>query len=104
LKPGEQIIDYLNRSAFVQPDLGTLGTAKRNLGVGPGFWQIDMALSKLVSVVGSQRLELRLEAFNLLNNFNWGNPVVNFNSATFGRITTQAGTPRIMQFGLKYDF
>jgi len=26
------------------------------------------------------------------------------NSATFGRITTQAGDPRIMQFGIKYDF
>jgi hypothetical protein len=104
LKPGEQVIDYLNRSAFVLPDLGTLGTAKRNLGQGPGFWQVDMALSKLVSVVGSQRLELRVEAFNLFNNFNWGNPVTNFNSSTFGRITSQAGTPRIMQFGLKYDF
>jgi hypothetical protein len=29
-----------------------------------------------------------------------------FNRAAgmFGRITTQAGTPRIIQFGIKYDF
>ena len=39
----------------------------------------------------TQRLELRLESFNLLNHFNWGDPVVNFNAGTFGRITTQAG-------------
>jgi len=29
---------------------------------------------------------------------------VNFNAGTFGRITTQAGAPRILQFGIKYDF
>jgi hypothetical protein len=52
-------------------------------------------------------VELRLESFNLLNHFNWGNPVatnLNFNAGTFGRITTQAGAPCIMQFGIKYDF
>ena len=49
-------------------------------------------------------MELRLESFNLLNHFNWGNPLVNFNVGTFGRITTQAGAPRFMQFGIKYDF
>ena len=49
-------------------------------------------------------LELRLEVFNLLNNFNWGDPATNLDAGTFGRITTQAGDPRIMQFGVKYGF
>jgi hypothetical protein len=31
-------------------------------------------------------------------------PVTNFNAATFGRILTQEGDPRIMQFGIKYAF
>ena len=66
---------------------------------GKSTWRF----SKLVSL-GTQRLELRVESFNLLNNFNWGNPGTNFNAATFGRITSQAGTPRITQFGVKYDF
>jgi hypothetical protein len=39
-----------------------------------------------------------------VNNFNWGNPTTNFNAATFGRIQSQAGDPRIMQFGVKYGF
>ena len=42
--------------------------------------------------------------FNLLNNFNWGNPATNLDAGTFGRITTQTGEPRIMQFGIKYGF
>ena len=49
-------------------------------------------------------LELRVEVFNLLNNFNWGDPATNLDAGTFGRITTQAGDPRIMQFGVKYGF
>ena len=55
-------------------------------------------------MTGTQRLELRLETFNLLNRFNWGNPATNFNAGTFGRVTTMAGEPRIIQFGIKYDF
>jgi hypothetical protein len=49
-------------------------------------------------------VELRVETFNLLNRFNWGNPGTNLNTGTFGRITTQGGDPRILQFGVKYGF
>ena len=104
VKPGELILNYFNRAAFAHPTAGTLGNAMRNLAVGPGFWQVNLAVSKLVTVVGMQRLELRVEAFNLFNNFNWGDPTTNFNSGSFGRIETQAGEPRILQFGIKYDF
>jgi hypothetical protein len=103
IAPGAVIDNYFNRAAFALAPLGELGDAKRNLAVGPSFWQVDLAISKLVPL-GTQRIELRIETFNLFNTFNWGNPVTNFNSGQFGRITTQAGAPRIMQFGLKYDF
>ena len=67
-----------------------------------------------MSFGSGQNIELRLEAFNLFNNFNWGNPgttsanpiatMVNFTAGNFGRITSIVGTPRIMQFGVKYGF
>jgi hypothetical protein len=95
---------YFNLAAFAQPALGTLGDLERNAAVGPNFWNIDLAVSRLISVSATQRLELRLESFNLLNHFNWGNPGSNFNAGTFGRINSQAGDPRIIQFGIKYDF
>ncbi len=98
------LTSYFNRGAFAQPAPGTLGDLTRNAAVGPNFWNVDLAVSRLVAVTATQRLELRLESFNLLNHFNWGDPVVNFNAGTFGRITTQAGTPRIMQLGIKYAF
>ena len=49
-------------------------------------------------------MELRLEAFNLLNNFNWGTPGLVLSAGTFGRITSNTGDMRIMQFGIKYGF
>jgi Carboxypeptidase regulatory-like domain len=98
------LTNWFNAAAFAQPDPGTLGNLKRNAVVGPAFWNIDLALSRLIPLGASRRMELRLESFNLLNHFNWGNPLTNFNAGTFGRITTQAGAPRIMQFGIKYDF
>jgi hypothetical protein len=103
LSPGQQIEDYFNRDAFAQPAPGTLGNTIRNVAVGPEFWQVDVAISKLISV-STQRLELRLEVFNLFNTFNWGLPGTNINAANFGRITDQEGDPRILQFGVKYDF
>ena len=103
--PDEQTLTrFLNPAAFAQPAAGTLGDFPRNGVRGPGYWVVDMALSRTISFTSSQNVELRLETFNLLNNFNWGNPGVNFAAGTFGRITTQAGAPRIIQFGVKYGF
>jgi hypothetical protein len=101
---GDSLGAFLNRAAFAQPAAGTFGNYVRNTLRGPAFWTVDMALSRLVTFGGSQTVELRIEAFNLLNNFNWGNPGTNFNAGTFGRITSNSGDMRIMQFGIKYGF
>jgi hypothetical protein len=109
---GEKTLNsYLNRAAFAQPAPGTFGNYERNSIKGPAFWTMDLALSKLISLGTAQTIELRVEAFNLLNHFNWGNPGTNLNAGTFGRIQSLAGTvgnvigtPRIMQFGVKYGF
>ena len=95
---------YLNPAAFAQTAPGTLGSYVRNSIKGPAFWTIDAALSRQVSVGGARSMEFRLETFNLLNTFNMGNPVTNFNAGNFGRIIAMAGAPRIMQFGVKYGF
>jgi hypothetical protein len=101
---GETLNSYLNPAAFAQPASGTLGNYVRNSLVGPAFWNIDLALSRNLSLGLGHTLELRAEAFNLLNHFNWGNPGTNLGAGTFGRIQTQSGAPRIMQFGMKFGF
>jgi len=96
--------NYLNPAAFAYPAPGTLGDHVRGSFEGPAYWNVDVAISRQISMGGTQNVELRLETFNLLNHFNWGNPVVNLDAANFGQILTQAGSPRILQFGIKYGF
>jgi hypothetical protein len=98
------LTNYLNRSAFAYPALGSYGTEKPFAVQGPAYWTIDLALVRSLLLGGNRSVELRLETFNLLNHFNWGNPVVNFDSAQFGQVQTQSGSSRILQFGIKYGF
>ena len=98
------LTNYLNRAAFELPAPGTLGDLRAGSIRGPGFWTVDLGLSRLVGVGGPHTLEFRVEAFNLLNNFNWGSPATNFDSGQFGRINSAAGDPRVMQFAVKYAF
>jgi hypothetical protein len=103
--------NYLNRAAFGVPAPGTFGDLEYRAVEGPAFWQIDAAFSRLIDLGSTRNLELRIEAFNLTNHFNWGNPtttatsgVATLTSSNFGRITTNGGYQRIMQFGVKYGF
>jgi carboxypeptidase family protein/TonB-dependent receptor-like protein len=107
------LTNYFNRAAFAQPDPGTYGNLMRQALRGPNYWNVDLAVSRQIGLASTRNLELRLEAFNLFNTFNWGMPgteltaggwQANLNAGTFGRITTQAGAPRIIQLGIKYAF
>lgn len=95
---------YLNRAAFATPAPGTYGNEIARNVKGPGFWEVNLAVSRLLRFANTKNVELRVEAFNLFNNFNWGDPQANFSSPLFGRITTQTGAPRVMQFSVKYVF
>ena len=104
VEPGARIKHYFNPDAFAKPAPGTFGDVIRNQAVGPAFWQVDLAVSRLIPV-GTQRMELRLEAFNLFNTFNWGTPEGRLSKGSrLGRIQSQAGDPRLLQLGVKYDF
>ena len=108
---GAKTLDsYLDPTAFAVPAVGTLGNHGNRSIEGPRFWQVNLALARVLRVAQQRTLELRVEVFNLFDTFNWGDPATNFNSGTFGRITTQQSSygfssgPRVMQFAAKYAF
>ena len=116
--PGAQRIlvpsEFLNRSGWgtshremrterVTQDVNPWLHVRSSGGITqPGFWKVDTALARVLRLDNTRTLELRVEAFNLFNNFNRAIPTTSINSPTFGEITTQNGDSRIMQFAIKY--
>jgi hypothetical protein len=92
------------QAAFENPVPGGFGDLEKNSIKGPRYWKADVALSRLFPIGSSQNVEVRVEAFNLFDTFNWGVPETRLRSGNFGKITSQTGDPRIMQFGIKYGF
>lgn len=87
---------YLTRSAFALPANFTFGNAPRyfdNLrSYGMKNW--DFALTKKWNLPKGFSFDLKGEAFNVLNQTNFGPPNANIQSPSFGKITTISGTPR----------
>jgi hypothetical protein len=94
---------WFNTGAFTTAPQFTLGNASRNPVRGPGYRNVDVAASRRLPLHRGATLELRVEAFNLLNTPPFGNPNGVFGSGAFGSITT-AGDPRVIQLAVKYVF
>jgi hypothetical protein len=101
-----QSMAWFNLAAFAPNTPGLWGNTPKGYLRGPGFWNVDVAFSRNITVGDGKRIELRVEAFNLLDHVNWANPIVQIGSTalTNGRVTNTVGDPRIMQFAVKYNF
>ena len=104
-----------NASNFVLPPGSTLGYGNTPLTLtyGPGFENIDLALSKEFRVSEGKSFEFKAEAFNALNHFNPSNPNTSLTrnyatgantNANFGVITTAQNTARRMALTLRFRF
>jgi hypothetical protein len=84
------------------------GPVPRNEGRnGPGFWNVDLSVSKTIQFTEGIRARLRAEAFNAFNHPNFSNPSGDIDSssgANLGRITSTQGNERLMQFSFRLEF
>jgi Carboxypeptidase regulatory-like domain len=95
---------WFNPAAFKAPVAGTFSTTQeKNTLRQPGFWDINMSLRKGFRTVGTQRFDLRIEAFNIINRPRLGNAVTNPTAGDFGYIVSKTGN-RTMQIGMQYIF
>ena len=70
-----------------------------------GTNNLDASILKSVHLTESKYVQLRMEAFNVLNHPTFGAPNVSVTSGTsFGTITTQANRPRQLQVGVRFVF
>ena len=82
---------------------GTSGTSGRNIVSGPGFFNLDASIFKLISINERIKIELRGESFSVLNNPHFSNPDTNVADQNYGYITG-AGGARGLQLGVKLSF
>ena len=107
---------WFNPAAFVLQPAGTFGDTGRGDFIGPNLRTVDLALVKdsaLTALGPGGRLELRVEAFNILNRANFGPPqLVAFAGATdgeqplasFGRVRNTITSARQIQLGVRVRF
>ena len=100
---------------MLQP-AGTYGNLERGALTGPGLAVLDLALTKRFPwgrLGPSGQVELRIEAFNLLNRANFGTPsLIAFTGTregeeplpTFGRIRSTVTSARQLQLGVRLAF
>jgi len=94
---------WFNTGAFAVAPQFTLGSASRNPVRGPAYRNLDLAVSRHVSLGAGAGLELRAELFNALNTPAFAAPHGVVGEANFGTITS-AGEPRVGQLAVKLLF
>lgn len=97
---------WFDTSVFSQPAPFTFG----NLGARvPDIFthhtnNLGLSLMKVFRLTERFNLQFRAEAFNAANRVQFGSPNTTVTSGAFGFVTTQANSPRQLQFGLKLVF
>jgi Carboxypeptidase regulatory-like domain/TonB dependent receptor len=103
-QPDPTIIPNAN---FCTTDFGNLG---RNTFRGPGQANFDFSLIKNFRITERQALRFTTDFFNIWNHANFANPAftdvesIGTTNSPFGKITSTVGTPRLIQFSLRYSF
>ena len=108
LPSSQRTIDrWFDTEAFVQAAPFTYGNTGRNILIGTGVKNLDLALLKDIQIKEGHKLQLRFEFFNATNTPRFHDLFIQasgaFNTPSVGRLTG-AGPARDIQLGLKYTF
>jgi hypothetical protein len=96
---------WFDVTAFAPTTTGTYGNCGANTVRGPSSKSMNLSIFRSIPFGTAQRLELRIETFNLFNWVNYGFPAASVsNQGTFGRITSTLGDPREIQLAVKFYF
>ncbi len=103
-------VTYIQDPSVFHDQGKAFGTLGRNVIIGPGFANVDIALIKNTQLKENLRLEIRADAFDVLNHTNFGQPVLTVGTSTFGLLTNtrfptgDSGSSRQMQLAMKLVF
>ncbi|HET7442153.1 MAG TPA: carboxypeptidase-like regulatory domain-containing protein [Terriglobales bacterium] len=103
-------VDASNPLGVADPTATGFGNVGRNCFRGPRQFNMDFSIGKTFRFTERQSLKFTAEFFNLTNTPSFANPsVTDINSvaptsSTFGPISSVVGTPRLIQFALRFSY
>ncbi len=86
------IADETGNLILVNPSPGEVGSLALYTAEGPGVFRFDVNVIKRISLKQDISLEIRADFVNVLNKPQFGNPVMDINSTSFGKITRADGS------------
>ena len=95
---------WFDKGAYAAPRQYTYGSSGRNQLRTDSLQNVDFSLFREDRFTERIRMQLRVEAFNLLNHATFGIPQLNFTNARFGQVTSTVSTARQIQLGLRILF
>lgn len=118
-----RLANWVNSAAYTSDPFASLstggnsdatvyGNTPRNCIIGPPQKNVDLTLEKVFKIGEGQHLRFRTDFFNLFNHSSFANPPSAVVAAPgpglpavgSAPITSVVGTPRLIQFSLKYSF
>jgi hypothetical protein len=102
----QSIAHWYNPAAFAQPAANTFGNAGRNILRGPGLVDVDFSMGKnfIMPRYERVRLQLRIDASNVLNHPSFNNPNNQIGNPSAGQITGTTVGGRNIQLGARLSF
>jgi len=101
-KVDERLNKYFDTSVYSQPAAFAFGNVGPTVNIrNDGVRSFDLSLFKQFAPTERMRVQFRVEALNAFNTPRFGSPTTSVTATTFGQITSQANSPRQLQFGLK---
>jgi hypothetical protein len=79
---------YFDTSAFAPVNTARFGTSSFDSLPGPGYGNLDVSLFRTFGIQDWLKIQLRMEAFNLINHPNFSNPDSAATDPDFGLITS----------------
>ena len=115
----QRLGNWINAAAYQPDPFATLSTGglsdatlygdtPRNCIIGPPQKNVDFSLGKIFKLTEGQSLRFLTDFFNIFNHPSFANPAAPAVGSTpasgSAPITSTIGTPRLIQFSLKYSF
>ena len=104
-------VTYVQNPSVLVNQGNAFGNLGRNVIIGPGFSNLDVSLVKNTRIKERLSWQVRVDAFDILNQTNFTNPGLTVGTSTLGLITAgtrfpagDGGTSRQLQLAMKLIF